>query len=720
MVKRENLGDIGIFLVHALPGRFRLRLEQLPEETVWEALCIRLTDYHGVREVRSSRRTSSILVSYDPDQIVLNEILALFQKQNFFLHHVSEPDLIRHDELGLTETGSLISGVMRLLPFFSILLRSVLPLWLRLIFAIRPSWPFLVKGWEALHRGKINIDVLDGLAIVVSLVRRDLGSVMIITTMLSIGEFLEQWTRKRSRDQLAQDLLHLPSTVWVKREEQEIECPLEQVQEGDMVVVRSGGRIPVDGIVMEGEAMVNQASLTGEPLPIAKSPGISVFAGTVVEEGTLIIRADQIGDSTRVHKIVKIFEESERLKAGLHARAEQWADRAVPVTIVLSLLTFFLTRNLNRAVSVLLVDFSCAIKLSTPLTMLSAMREASSKGVLIKGGIYLEKLEQADTYVFDKTGTLTEATPKGVEVVAFNGHDRTEVLRTAACLEEHFPHPLARAVVEMAEQEGLAHKEKHAELEYILAHGIASSLNGKRVLVGSRHFIKTHANIDLDTAAETIAKAANLGLSMLFVGIGPELAGIILLEDPIRSDAFQFLHQLRQNGVKQVMMLTGDGEESAANVARRLNIDSYKAQLLPEDKIGIVHELQRDGNVVAMVGDGINDTPALSAADVGISMKSGADIAHEVCDVLLIKPGLDGILTARYIGQRAMSRLRWNYSAALGVNFALVFLGLSGRISPAVSALSHNLGTILVTANSLRPLENQSRSISFRNATHEQ
>lgn len=709
MDKFRSMDDIRILLVHSLPGRLRLRLEHQPEEKIRLALHHNLETYHGVLEVRTSRRTGSFLVFYDPGQTALEEILSFFQNRDFFLRKGPEPELMQQDQTGTPEPGQLTSGLIKLFPIPWFLLRSILPLWVRTLFAVKPAWPFLVKGWNAIGRWKLNIAVLDGLAIGISLLRKDLRSVMIITTLLSIGEFLEQWTRKRSREQLAQDLLHLPSRVWLKQGEQEVEYPLEQVQVGDMVVVRSGGRIPVDGIIVEGEAMVNQASLTGEPLSVVKSPGISVFAGTVVEEGTLVIRVRQVGDSTRVHKIVKIFEESERLKSGLQARVEQWADRVVPLTLGLSLLTFFLTRNLNRAVSVLLVDFSCAIKLSTPLTMLSAMREASTKGVLIKGGLFLEKMAQADTYVFDKTGTLTEASPKGLEVVAFHSHDPSEVLRIAACLEEHFPHPLARAVVEMAEREGLAHQEEHAELDYILAHGIASGLNGKRVLVGSRHFLQEHGLINMDPAGETMARAADLGLSMLFVGIGTELAGIILLEDPVRSDARLFIQMLRQDGVKRIMMLTGDGEESAASVARRLNIDEYKSQLLPEDKVRVVQKLRRSGSVVAMVGDGINDTPALSEADVGISMKSGADIAHEVCDVLLISADLEGILTAKSISGRAMSRLRWNYAAVLGINSALVFLGLTGRISPAASALLHNLTTVLVTANSLRPFESTAK-----------
>lgn len=700
-----------VVLVHAFPGRFRLRLDLVPDQSTLEMIQRGLTGHHGVREARISPRTGSVLVFHD-ESIALEKLLSLFQDQGLALRELSDAPQTSsvRSAMNVAVGDSLDQpSFLRSLPFPGLLFRPFLPPWIRLIMAARRALPFLLKGLASLLRGRLNIDVLDGLAIGISLARRDLRSVTIITTLLSLGEFLEQWTRKRSRDQLAQDLLHLPPTVWVKNSDQMEERALEQVRAGDLVVVQAGSRIAVDGVVVEGEAMVNQASLTGEPLAVVKGQGISVFAGTAVEEGTIVIRADQVGDATRVHKIVKILEQSERLKAGLQARAEQWADRVVPLTLGLSLLTWFLTRNLNRAVSVLLVDFSCAIKLSTPLTMLAAMREASTKGVLIKGGRFLEKLDQADTYVFDKTGTLTEAHPRGLEVVPFNGHDSREVLRVAACLEEHFPHPLARAVVTMADQEGLSHKEEHADLEYILAHGIASKLKGQRVLVGSRHFLQEHGEIDLGRAADAVARAAEQGCSVLYVGMGQDLAGVILLEDPVRRDAGLFLQLLRQGGVKRVLMLTGDGEESAASVSRRLNIDEFHSQLLPEDKVRIVQELRSAGHVVAMVGDGINDTPALSAADVGVSMKSGADIAHEVCDVLLTNADLDGILTARAISSRAMSRLRWNYSAAVGINGALVLLGLAGRITPAVSALVHNLATILVTVNSLRPYDDGMR-----------
>ncbi|SMP77153.1 Cu2+-exporting ATPase [Desulfonatronum zhilinae] len=700
-----------VVLVHALPGRFRLRLDHVPDQATLGMVRQGLCGHHGVREVLTSLRTGSILVLHDATTS-LEELVLLFQDQSLALRELGQAPSTNCPTTTALSTIDDPGGppsLMQTLAFPGLLLRAFLPPWVRLILAARRALPFLLKGFASLMRGRLNIDVLDALAIAISLARRDLRSVMIITTLLSLGDFLEQWTRKRSRDQLAQDLLQLPLTVWVRNNDQVEERALEQVRAGDLVVVQAGSRIAVDGVVVDGEAMVNQASLTGEPLAVVKSRGISVFAGTAVEEGTIVIRVDQVGDTTRVHKIVKILEQSERLKAGLQARAEQWADRVVPLTLGLSLLTWFLTRNLNRAVSVLLVDFSCAIKLSTPLTMLSAMREASTKGVLIKGGRFLEKLDQADTYVFDKTGTLTEAHPRGLEVIPFNGHDSREVLRVAACLEEHFPHPLARAVVTMAEREGLSHKEEHAELEYILAHGIASKLRGQRVLVGSRHFLQEHGKVDLDRAADAVAQAAEQGCSVLYVGMGHDLAGVILLEDPVRRDAPLFLHLLRQGGVKRVLMLTGDGEESAASVSRQLNIDEFHSQLLPEDKVRIVQKLRSEGHVVAMVGDGINDTPALSAADVGVSMKSGADIAHEVCDVLLTNADLDGILSARAISSRAMSRLRWNYSAAVGINGALVVLGLTGRISPTISALIHNLATILVTVNSLRPYDDGGR-----------
>ncbi len=686
-------GNTRIVKVHTLPGRLRLRLSPVPDKETLHVFGSNVSAHEGVNRVFTSHRTGSLLVYYQPDRILPDGITDLLKhaatKRPEETEDVEHPASAGRVNLGITLPGMV--------------LRSFLPPWIRLAFAVKQAWPFLTKGARSLYSGKMNIDVLDGLAIGISLARRDLRAVMIITTLLSIAEYLEQWTRKRSMDQLAGDLLHLPPEVWVKHNDQFVSRPITAIKTGDLVVVRSGGRIPVDGIAVEGEAMVNQSSLTGEPLAVPKYPGISLFAGTVVEEGSIILRAEQVGDDTRARKIVRVLEQSERLKAGLQSRAEQWSDKVVPITIGISLLTLILTSNTNRAVSVLLVDFSCAIKLSTPLTMLSAMYEASKMGVLIKGGRYLEKLEQADTYVFDKTGTLTEAHPWASEIIPFGGHSAREVLRIAACLEEHFPHPVARAVVDMADREGLSHKEDHAEPEHILAHGIASWYKEQRVMVGSRHFMKQHGAINLDPAAETVTRAAKGGSSMLFVAIESELAGVILFEDPIRQDAPLFLSMLRRSGVKRIAMLTGDGDESAAVVARQLNLDDYQSQMLPEDKVRVIKELQSDGNVVAMVGDGINDTLALSAADVGISMKSGADITHEVCDVLLTRTDLDTILTARYISGRAMSRLRWNYAAVIGINSSLILLGIVGRITPSASALLHNLTTVLVTAGSLRP-----------------
>ena len=413
------------------------------------------------------------------------------------------------------------------------------------------------------------------------------------------------------------------------------------------------------------------------------------------------------GKDTLLERYGLTDEESEKLKSGLQARAEYVADRIVPMTLMLSLFTYLFSKNLNRALSVLLVDYSCAIKLSTPLTTLSAMREATCKGVAIKGGKFLETMDKVDTYVFDKTGTLTQARPEGKEVIAFNGFERHEVLRMAACLEEHFPHPVASAVVKMADDEGIIHKERHSQVKNILAHGILSTLDGQEVMVGSRHFIEQHGQIDLVPYSQQISTHLAKGLSILYVSKGKQLAGLILIEDPLREDAADFIRRLRASNPKEIHLLTGDGSQTARQVCEKLGLIHYKAELSPEDKAVYVRNLKKQGAVTAMIGDGMNDTPALSAADVGISMKHGADLTKEMCDILLTNSNLDGIFTARRIASGSMFRIKQNYSIIVGVNSALILLGLAGRISPMLSATLHNMTTLLVSLNSLRPLDSE-------------
>ncbi|MGJ3523246.1 heavy metal translocating P-type ATPase [Nitratidesulfovibrio sp. D1] len=602
---------------------------------------------------------------------------------------------------GLAMAGATpgASGLIRYL-----ILRPFLPRIVRMISAFFRALPFLLKGGRSLASGRLNVDVLDAAALGISLVRGDFRSVGLITALFAVGEFLEEWTRKKSRESLAESLAVDVDTVWVKRGEAEVQVPLSALADDDLVVVRAGSSIPVDGVVAEGEAMVNQTSMTGEPLAVARRPGASVYAGTVVEEGRLDIRPTGVGSETRINQIVGFIERSEALKANVQGKAERLADAIVPYSFLLAAGVWAVTRDVARAASVLLVDYSCAIRLATPLAILTGMREGARHGVLIKGGRFIEGLAGADTVVFDKTGTLTEARPRVAEVIPLNGHGRDDVLRLAACLEEHFPHPVARAVVRKAEQESLDHQEEHAEVEYVVAHGIASRLRGKRVLVGSRHFVHEDEGVPLDEFLPVVNEWAAKGYSILHLAMGGRLAGILCIEDPLRPEAADVVKGLRGQGVKRIIMLTGDGPVTAAAVASAVGVDEWRAQVLPADKADIVRQLQADGGKVVMVGDGINDSPALSAADVGVSLRDGADLAREVADVVLSGNDLAELLTARRLAKATLRRIHVNFGSIMGLNSAFMALGLVGRAQPGMLALLHNLTTVGVALNAMRPM----------------
>ena len=518
-----------------------------------------------------------------------------------------------------------------------------------------------------------------------------------------LGEALEYWTRRRSMDSLTESLALNVDTVWVLADGVETSVPLSDVREGDLVVVRDGGSIPVDGIVEDGEAVVNQASMTGEPLGVARSKGAAVYSGTVVEQGHLVIRATHVGDGTRLKQVVRFIEESEALKAGIQGKFERMADMAVPFTFALAGLVWLITRNPMQAASVLLVDYSCALRLATPLAVLAAMREGARHGVVIKGGRFLEALSEADTVVFDKTGTLTNASPHVVEVIPAAGHDRDEVLRLAACLEEHFPHPVARAVVRCAQEEGLQHEEEHAQVEYVVAHGIASTLYGKAVRVGSRHYIECDEGIDLSPLEAEIDAQARMGRSLLYLAIDGKLAGFLAIEDPLRPECPQVLKQLEELGFRRILMLTGDDERTARAVAGKLGLKEYRSQVLPADKADVIADLTAQGCKVLMVGDGINDAPALSASHVGVAMCDGADLAREVANVLLTRPDLSGLITARLLGRATLRRIHINFAATMLLNSMFLAGGLFMILTPGVSALLHNLTTLGVTLNAMRP-----------------
>jgi Cu2+-exporting ATPase len=585
-----------------------------------------------------------------------------------------------------------------------LLARPLIPPPIRPLLAFYGALPIFKKGLAALRRRELNVDVLDASAVGAAMATRDFLTASLISFLLKLGEYLDAWTRCYSRRLLSEMFHTTEEWAWVERNGEDLRLPLEEVIIGDIVIVRTGSLIPVDGVVLDGEAMVNQSSLTGESLAVLRRKGASVYAGTAVEEGLIRVRTVLVGDQTRAARVVKIIEEAETLKAESQSRSEAMAERIVPYSFLLSGLVLLVTRNPTRAAAVLLVDFSCAIKLSTPLVILSSLARAARHRVLVKGGKYLELLSKVDAFVLDKTGTLTEATPEVADVIAFNGHSREFVLRHTACVEEHFPHPVATAVVREAARQGLRHDEEHSEVEYIVAHGIATQIQGKRVVVGSRHFVQDDEGVDIEKGEKFLTAFARKGNSVLYMAIGGELAGLIAIHDPVRSEARAFIEGLKDLGIRRIVMVTGDNRETAATIARELGIDEFYAQALPDQKVEIIRALQREGCTVAMVGDGINDSPALSCADVGISMKHGSDIAREACDILLQDGALDDILQARKISREAMELVDQNFRTIVTVNSAALFLSVAGVMPPVFAASLHNLSTIVVGVRALDPL----------------
>lgn len=681
-------------VIHELPGRLRLSLNRRPSAPVdqgrVETLFQRIP---GVDQVSFTPRTGTLLVRYSGRNSTREQVLQL--SGSFILPTIRRVQ--RSDELARKRIVLIRSVIL-------FALRPLIPPPVRAVLTLYGAAPIVLKGLASIRAGKMDVALLDASAMGASLATGEFSTASVITFLLNLGEYLDEWARGKSRQLLATMFQIGDETVWVVRNRRECEILLAELKTGDTVIVRMGSVIPVDGVVLSGEALVNQSSLTGEPLAVARRAGASVYAGTVLEEGELRIEARKTGDATRVAQMVQIIEQGEALKADYESMSEQMADRIVPYSFLLSVLVLAATGNPARAAAVLLVDYSCAIKLSTPLTILASLATAARHGILIKGGKYIEQLSKIDTVVLDKTGTLTAATPHVAYVVGYNGYERDFILQLAACVEEHFPHPVATAVVKHAAESGILHDEEHAAVEYLLAHGIVSQWNGKRVIVGSRHFVEDDENIKMLAADDDIKNFGEQGHSLLFVAINGTLAGLVALHDPLRDDAAGFVSRLQQEGITTIM-LTGDNPATAATIAGQVGIRQWYAQALPEDKVRVVQELQAAGHRVAMVGDGINDSPALSFADVGVSLKHGSDIARETADLLLMGGRLDDLLVAREISQEAMELLKTNFRIIMSINSVALALAITGIASPLLSAALHNAGTVGVALHALKPLQ---------------
>ena len=685
-------------ILHESRGRIRIRVQQprmtLEQADLLEAWLLRKP---WARQVSVHERTCCVILHYDGSrQTVLDDI------RRFSWQEATESiSLPVHSSRALNrEFEEKLVGKIVLKAASSLFLPSPL----RIARILWRMVPFVHRGLSCLLRGKLRVEVLDALSISISACRRDFGTAGAVMFLLEIGELLEEWTRKKSVEDLARCMSLNVDRVWLRTPQGEVLVPISQVTAGDAVVVRSGGVIPVDGLVLEGEVTVNQASLTGESVPVPKHSGSTVYAGTVVEEGECVVEVKQASGQSRYDQIVQMIERSEQLKSAAESKASTLADKLVPYTFAGSLLSFVLTGNVTRALSVLMVDFSCALKLAMPLAVLSAMREAGKAHITVKGGKFLEAVAMADTIVFDKTGTLTHACPKVVQVLAFGGRQEEEMLRLAACLEEHFPHSVANAVVEEAKQQGLTHDEFHSKVEYLVAHGIASTVNGERVLIGSAHFVFEDEGCVVPEEDQAQFDALPSEFSHLYLAIGGQLAAVICISDPLREEAAAVLSQLRNMGIKKTVMLTGDSHRTAAAIAAQLGVDEFRAEVLPADKAEFIAQLRQNGHTVLMVGDGINDSPALSEADAGIAIRDGAAIAREIADITMAADSLWELVELRRIAMALIARIHSNYRFVIGFNGALIGLGVAGILPPATSAMLHNISTVGVSLRSMSQL----------------
>lgn len=685
---------------HESRGRMRVHMEQyrMTYEQA-DTLLYVIHNHRNVTFVKVYDRTADAVIEYVGDREQIIELL-----RHFHYESANVPQTVIKTsgrELNNSYQEKLIGSVV-----WHYSKKLLLPWPIRTALTVGRSIKYIGIGLKCLLQRKIEVPVLDATAITVSLVTKDFSTASSIMFLLGIGELLEEWTHKKSVDDLARSMSLNVSKVWLRTpENQEILVESSKIQKGDKVVVHMGNVIPFDGEVLDGDAMVNQASLTGESVPVQGTVGNTVFAGTVVEEGEITIRVKEVEGNNRFDQIVTMIEESEKLKSELEGKAEHYADKLVPWTLGATGLTYLLTRNVTKAMSILMVDFCCALKLAMPISVLSAIREASLYNVTVKGGKFLEAVAEADTIVFDKTGTLTNAHPTVVDVVNFNDeYSSDDMLRVAACLEEHFPHSMAKAVVDAASKNGLSHEEMHTKVEYIVAHGIATSINGKRTVIGSYHFVFEDEKCVVPAGKEPLFESLPLYYSHLYLAIEGKLSAVICIEDPLRDEAAAVVTSLKKAGISKVVMMTGDSERTASVIAKKVGVDEYYAEVLPEDKAAFVEKEKAKGRKVIMIGDGINDSPALSAANVGIAISDGAEIAREIADITVGSDDLYQIVTLKYISNALMKRIKSNYRKIVGFNSGLIALGVAGVLPPTTTALLHNGSTILISVNSMKNL----------------
>ncbi|MCC0686035.1 heavy metal translocating P-type ATPase [Clostridioides sp. ZZV14-6345] len=698
---------MNFYIKHEIRGRIRfdLQLGKLNNKQS-DTLLYYLTSINGITKAKVYDRTGDAVIYYTGEREYIIREITKFSFNNSKIENLVPEHTSR--ELNNYYRDKLVN---------KLLIKSVskifFPKSLRFFLIGLHSIKYLKKGLSSLLNKKIEISVLDATAIGISIFRKDVNTAGSVMFLLGIGELLEEWTRKKSIDDLAQSMSLNIEKVWLKKDDTEILVPISEIKEDDLVSVNMGNMIPLDGVIISGEAMVNQASLTGESLAVNKKEGSYIYAGTVIEQGNIVMCVKEKAVTTRFQKIVTMIEESEKLKSSVESRFEHLADTLVPYSFLGSILTYAITRNPIKALSILMVDFSCALKLSIPISVLSAMRECNNNNITVKGGKFLESVACADTIVFDKTGTLTKAQPTVSDIITFQDYNKKDMLRLAACLEEHFPHSIANAVVYEAKKQGLSHKEMHTEVEYIIAHGISTKVDDKKVIIGSKHFVFEDEKCIIPDGEEDKYNNLSDEYSHLFMAISGKLSAVICINDPLREEAKYVISNLREYGIKKIVMMTGDSEKTAKSIASKVGVDEYYSEVLPEDKANFVKNEKLKGRKVIMIGDGINDSPAISESDVGIAMSEGAEIAREISDITISADNLNNLIVLKQISNKLMKRIDLSSKFIIGFNLGLILLGVGGFVRPSTSAFLHNASTVGISLNSMTNLLENTNNYNY-------